>query len=111
MTIEYLIDKVLTLEKPDVAGPIGVVWAMADAAKSGAWDYLKFVAMISVALGLFNLLPIPMVDGGMILLFLVEGIIGNKINAKVVQIYNIIGLVFIVCIFIFATYSDLLIII
>ena len=61
-----------------------------------------------MALGLFNLLPIPLVDGGMIVLFLVEGIIRKKISLKVVGIYNTIGLSLILLIFLFATYSDLI---
>jgi regulator of sigma E protease len=108
MTLAYLTDKAISFEKPDISGPIGVMQVMANATKEGMAHYLKFLAVISVALGLFNLLPIPMVDGGMIVLFFVEGIIRKRISAKVVQIYNTIGLVFILGIFIFATYSDLL---
>ena len=81
---------------------------MANAAKSGMEDYIKLLAVISVALGLFNLFPIPLVDGGMIVLFFVEGITRRKISTKVIQVYNTIGLVLIGLIFIFATYSDLL---
>jgi regulator of sigma E protease len=107
-TIVYLVKDILSLKKPDIAGPIGIVQIMADAAKSGIDDYLRLLGIISVALGLFNLFPIPMVDGGMIVLFFIEGIIGRQINVRVVDIYNIIGLIFIICIFIFATYNDLL---
>ena len=108
-TVTYLIDKVISFEPPtDMAGPIGVMHAMTNATKYGIQSYLKFLAIISVALGLFNLLPIPMVDGGMIVLFFVEGIIRKRISAKIVQIYNTIGLVFILGIFLFATYRDLL---
>ncbi|MDR1696087.1 MAG: M50 family metallopeptidase [Endomicrobium sp.] len=108
MTIMYLADKVVSWEKPDIAGPIGVMQVMAKATKSGIQDYLRLVAVISVALGLFNLFPIPFVDGGMIVLFIVEGITRKKIGTKVIQVYNTIGLVLIGAIFIFATYSDLL---
>ncbi|MCL2484983.1 MAG: M50 family metallopeptidase [Endomicrobia bacterium] len=108
MTVMYLGDKIISWEKPDIAGPIGVMQVMAKATKSGAQDYFRLIAIISVALGLFNLFPIPLVDGGMIVLFTVEGITRKKIKAKVIQIYNTIGLVLIGAIFIFATYSDLL---
>lgn len=107
-TLGYLGEKLIKQEKPDLAGPIGVMQFMAEAAKSGFVDYVLLLAIISVALGLFNLLPIPMVDGGMIVLFLVEGITRKKISPKVVGIYNLIGLTLIIGIFIFATYSDLL---
>jgi regulator of sigma E protease len=108
MTVLYLADKVISMEKPDIAGPVGVMQVMAKAAKSGMEDYIKLLAVISVALGLFNLFPIPLVDGGMIILFIVEGITRKKISTKIISIYNTIGLVLIGAIFIFATYSDLL---
>ncbi|MDR2426322.1 MAG: site-2 protease family protein [Endomicrobium sp.] len=108
MTVMYLADKIISWEKPDIAGPVGVMQVMAKAAKSGMEDYIKLLAVISVALGLFNLFPIPLVDGGMIILFLFEGITRRKINTKVIQVYNTIGLVLIAAVFIFATYSDLL---
>ncbi|MDR2399767.1 MAG: site-2 protease family protein [Endomicrobium sp.] len=108
ITVGYLIDKLISFEKPELSGPIGIMRLMGDKTKTGAADYLKFLAIISVALGMFNLFPIPMVDGGMIVLFFIEGIIRRQISTKVVQIYNTIGLFFILGIFIFATYSDLL---
>ncbi|MDR3195939.1 MAG: M50 family metallopeptidase [Endomicrobium sp.] len=108
ITVSYLIDKLLSFEKPDISGPIGIMRSMGDATKYGMAGYLKFLAVISVALGMFNLFPIPMVDGGMIVLFVIEGVIRKRISTKVVQVYNAIGLIFILGIFIFATYSDLL---
>ena len=107
-TLKYLWDKLIKWEKPEVAGPIGVIQVMANSAKSGFESYIRLLAVISVALGLFNLLPIPLVDGGMIVLFLVEGIIRKKISTKVIQVYNSIGLALILLIFLFATYSDLI---
>ncbi|MDR0617234.1 MAG: site-2 protease family protein [Endomicrobium sp.] len=108
MTVKYLYNKIVSFEKLELSGPIGIMSIMADATKSGIDEYLKLLGIISVALGLFNLFPIPMVDGGMIVLFFIEGIIKKQISTKVVQIYNTIGLLFILLIFIFATYSDLL---
>jgi len=107
-TLVYLWDKLIAWEKPEVAGPIGVIQVMAKSAKSGLENYVRLLAVISVALGLFNLLPIPLVDGGMIILFLVEAIIRKKISLKVIQVYNTIGLSLILIIFLFATYSDLI---
>lgn len=107
-TLQYLWDKLIKWEKPEVAGPIGVIQFMANSAKSGLESYIRLLAVISVALGLFNLLPIPLVDGGMIVLFLLEGIIRKKISTKVISIYNYIGLGLILLIFLFATYSDLI---
>jgi regulator of sigma E protease len=107
LSVKYLINKIRTLEKPEISGPLGIIQIMGNATKAGAQDYLKLLAIISIALGLFNLFPIPMVDGGMIILFLVEGLIRKRINAKIIQNYNIIGFIFIICIFFLATYNDL----
>ncbi len=107
-TLKYLWEKIVSWEKPEVAGPIGVIQVMAKSAKSGMENYIRLLAVISVALGLFNLLPIPLVDGGMIVLFVVEGIIRKQIGLKVIQVYNTIGLSLILLIFLFATYNDLI---
>lgn len=108
MTVSYLIDKAFSLEKPDISGPIGIAQVMADATKKGLENYIILLAIISTALGLFNLFPIPFVDGGMIILFLIEGITRRKISAKIIAVYNTVGIVIIAAIFVFATYSDLM---
>jgi regulator of sigma E protease len=108
MTISYLINKLFSFEKPDISGPIGIAQVMADAAKKGFENYFTLLGIISVALGLFNLFPIPFVDGGMIILFLIEGIIRKRVGTKIIVVYNTIGIIIISVIFIFATYSDLL---
>jgi regulator of sigma E protease len=106
-TLKYLGEKLVRWEKPEIAGPIGVVQVLAKAAKSGWEQLLQLLGVISVALGLFNLLPIPLVDGGHIALSLVEGITRKPINKKVIQATNIVGLAIILLIFVFATYSDI----
>ncbi|GHT56227.1 RIP metalloprotease RseP [Endomicrobiia bacterium] len=106
--VRHLKNAIVSFKKPDISGPIGVTRIMANATKTGMHNYLKVLAIISVALGMFNLFPIPVADGGMIVLFFIEGIIRKRISAKVVQVYGTIGLVFIIGIFIFATYNDLL---
>jgi regulator of sigma E protease len=107
-TVAYLVDKIVSLEKPDISGPVGIMQVIAKSASDGLEHYLSLLAIISVALGLFNLFPIPFVDGGMIVLFLVEGLRKKRIGLKAIYVYNTIGLVLIGSIFIFATYSDLI---
>jgi len=106
-TLKYLGQKIIRLEKPEVAGPIGVMQILATAAKTGMPDLLHLLAVISVALGLFNLLPIPLVDGGHIFTALVEFVIRRPVNKKIIQVSNFAGLAIILAIFVFATYSDL----
>lgn len=106
-TLQYLGDKILRFEKPEVAGPIGVIQILANAARTGWPELLHLLAVISVALGLFNLLPIPLVDGGHILTALIEFVIRRPVNKKILEYSNIVGLGIIVTIFVFATYSDI----
>jgi len=106
-TLKYLGEKIIHLEKPEVAGPIGVMQILANAAKTGMPDLLHLLAVVSVALGLFNLLPIPLVDGGHIFLALIEFVIRRPVDKKIIQASNFVGLALILMIFVFATYSDL----
>jgi regulator of sigma E protease len=106
-TLRYLGEKIVRWEKPELSGPIGVIHILADAAKTGLPDLLHLLAVISVALGLFNLLPIPLVDGGHIFTALIEFVIRRPIDKKIIQVSNFVGLALIVGIFIFATYSDI----
>jgi regulator of sigma E protease len=106
-TLKYLGTKLIKWEKPEIAGPIGVIQLIAKSAKMGIENLLYLLGVISTALGLFNLLPIPLVDGGHITMALIEWVTGKRINKKIIRTANFIGLALIVMIFIFATYSDI----
>ncbi|MFH1368759.1 MAG: M50 family metallopeptidase [Elusimicrobiota bacterium] len=106
-TLKYLGTKLIRWEKPELAGPIGVIQILAKAAKMGIDNILYLLGVISVALGLFNLLPIPLVDGGHITIAVIECVTRKPINKKLVQLSNFVGLGIIIFIFIFATYSDI----
>lgn len=105
-TLRYLGEKLTKGEKPELAGPIGVVQMISKAAKTGWADLLYLLAVISVALGLFNLLPIPLVDGGHIFVALIEGVIRRPVNEKIIQVANVCGFALLIMIFVYATYSD-----
>lgn len=107
-TLKYLGTKLVRFEKPDVAGPIGVVQILAKAAKAGWQNLLYLLAVISTALGLFNLLPIPLVDGGHITIALIEATIRKRLNVKAIQVANMVGFGIIISIFLLATYNDIL---
>ncbi len=108
VSVKYLVEKIVKLQKPEVAGPIGIVQVMAKAVKSGVEQFVYTIALISCAVGLFNLFPIPILDGGHIVFSFVEGIIRRRTSKKVYEIANYIGLFLILSLFIFATYSDIL---
>ena len=91
---------------------IGGVITMADitskAANSGLAVVLLISALISINLGVFNLLPIPMLDGGHIVFNLYEMIFKRQVPIKVFENLSYLGLVLLVCLMIFATYNDVL---
>jgi len=107
-TIVSLASKIYKKEKPDLAGPVGIVTMVSKAAHSGMPDFFFLVALISVAVGFFNLLPIPLLDGGHALMYIGEGIFRRKITMKVMKVTNSVGLAILGFILIFATYSDIM---
>jgi regulator of sigma E protease len=66
------------------------------------------MAVISLNLGLLNLLPIPILDGGHVLLLVIEGLIGRDLSIAVKERFVQVGLVFLLGIFGFVMYSDIL---
>jgi regulator of sigma E protease len=68
----------------------------------------NFLALISVALCVMNLLPLPILDGGMILLFIIEGITRKPLNPRVIYVFQTIGVVLIFGLMIFAVFGDIL---
>src|SRR5450759_560886 len=65
-------------------GPIGIARASGDAARQPGWSpLLSLMAMISLNLGIFNLLPIPILDGGIILLLVIEGLLRREISVRI----------------------------
>lgn len=94
-------------EKPDLAGPIGIVNIVSKAAHTGLTDLVFLIALISVAVGFFNLLPIPILDGGWAVLYLYEGLSRRKLTGKIMQYVNGAGMAMLLSILLFATYNDI----
>lgn len=79
---------------PDsVSGPVGITQTITQAAKSSALDVLHLIIVISINLGIMNLLPFPALDGGHILLYIIELVRRKKLKPQVEGIINFIGLV------------------
>lgn len=66
-----------------VSSPIGIAKATGEAAMRGPWDLFELMALISLQLALFNLLPIPILDGGLMLMLLIEGLIRRDIKQEI----------------------------
>lgn len=94
------------LGRGQLSGPIGVINAIGQAAKSGFINVLYFMGFISVNLGFFNLLPIPALDGSRILFTLVEIIRGKPLDPEVEGRIHFVGFVLLISLMLFVSYSD-----
>jgi regulator of sigma E protease len=92
--------------KDNLSGPIGIVQIAGITLEYGFLTYLDFTARISIALMIMNLLPIPIADGGHVVLYLYEAISGRPLPARVIDIIFKIGLVFLLSLGIFVTFND-----
>ena len=75
-----------------VSGPVGISTAIGSAAEQGFMSLLYITVLISINLGVMNLLPIPALDGGRLLTVIIEMITGKKLPAKIEGIINTVGL-------------------
>lgn len=92
----------------DLRGPIGIITITGEAARQG-WDALLSLAIgLNLNLGLLNLLPIPILDGGWLVLLALEGIRGRPLEPEQRGLAQFIGLVIILLLMIFAFYQDVL---
>ena len=107
--IGYLLSKIRHFEGPkELSGPIGIAQMVTKATKEGVAYVIYLIAIISTGLGLFNLFPIPVLDGGHILLYTIEGIIRRPLSRRTMQVAHAIGLSLILTIFLYASYQDVL---
>ncbi len=88
-------------------GPIGIARLSGQAARAGWPQLVMLMAAISLNLGIFNLLPIPILDGGVITLLLMESVIRRDISFAVKERIVQVGLVFILLLFAFVIYNDI----
>lgn len=90
-----------------VGGPIMIAQMAGDQAKAGISSLFQFIAVISVNLAVINLLPIPVLDGGHLLFFLMEAIKGRPINLKVREIAQQVGMIMLIMLMILVFYNDI----
>ena len=95
-------------EKSDqLHGPIGVAQMAGESASMGIWPFITFIALISVSIGLVNLFPIPMLDGGHLVFYLIEAVFGKPVGPVAQEWSFRIGLSAMLMLMLFATNNDL----
>jgi regulator of sigma E protease len=90
----------------EIGGPIRIAKTTGEVSQIGLSAVLYFVIGLSVTLGVFNLLPIPMLDGGHLLFYAIEWIRGRPLSARAQDIGFRIGLAAMACLMVFATFND-----
>lgn len=90
-----------------VSGPVGVAEVVGDAAKNGLQSLLFIVTVLSVNLGVFNLIPFPALDGGRFLFLIIEGIRKKPIDRNVEAAINFIGIMILFAFMILITVKDI----
>jgi regulator of sigma E protease len=108
-SLGYLYDVVTGREAADqLGGPIRIAQVSGQVATAGFIALLNLAAIISVSIGLLNLFPIPMLDGGHLLFYAIEAIRGRPLSESTQEIGFRIGLAFVLMLMIFATWNDLI---
>jgi regulator of sigma E protease len=105
-----VLGKILThrLSPRSLAGPIGIAQLSGEAYRAGLPELIMLVSFISLQLGIFNLLPIPILDGGQILVLLVESLIRHDLSVKVKERFMQVGFVFLLLLVVFLMCNDIM---
>ena len=90
----------------NISGPITIARFSGETAKAGLPYYLGFLAIVSISLGILNLLPIPMLDGGHLLYYIIEIIKGSPVSERVEEYGFRFGVAVVGCIMVLALYND-----
>lgn len=90
----------------NLSGPVGIVSAISEASHAGLKPLFMLLALITVNLGVFNLLPIPALDGGRLVFLLLEAVRGKPVKQKYEIVINAVGFVLLIGLMIFATFND-----
>ncbi|HEY9036842.1 MAG TPA: RIP metalloprotease RseP [Pseudomonadales bacterium] len=107
ITLDSLRKMLVGLMSPrNLSGPVTIAKVAGSSAKAGWQSYLEVLALLSVSLAVLNLLPIPVLDGGHLLLYALEGLMGRPVPEKVQQVAFQIGFSIIIGITILALFND-----
>ncbi|MCP4592774.1 MAG: RIP metalloprotease RseP [bacterium] len=115
-TVYFVVSVYTTIERmlfsrsvgvENLSGPVGIVNIGRKVASVGMVELLFFLAMISANLAVLNFLPLPIVDGGLLVFLIIEKIKGGPVNLKIQMATQVVGLILIGAAFVFVTIQDL----
>lgn len=106
LSIVKMVQGKLSAEK-NIGGPIKIAELAGQQAQKGLTQLLLFIAVLSINLAILNLLPVPVLDGGHLLFFFIEAVIGRPVNMRMREIAQHAGLFLLILLMIFAIYNDI----
>jgi regulator of sigma E protease len=106
LSLVKMVQRVVPMDS--VGGPIMIAKMAGETAQMGAASFLAFMALLSINLGVLNLLPVPVLDGGHLFFFFCELVIGRPVNQKVREYAQQIGLFLLLSLMVLAFYNDII---
>ncbi len=97
----------LEISSKNISGPITIAQYAGYSAKTGGTQFLMFLAVISISLGVLNLLPIPVLDGGHLMYYVIEAIKGGPVSERVMLVGQQLGIALLAGLMLLAFYNDL----
>ncbi len=92
----------------DLSGPLGIAKVSGDMAQAGVLALVNLIALLSVSIGLINLFPIPVLDGGHLLYYGFEAVLGKPLGARAQEVGFRLGLALVLSLMLLATFNDLI---
>ncbi len=96
------------LSPKNLSGPITIAKVAGDTARAGFDNFIRFVAILSIMLGVMNLMPVPVLDGGHIVFILIEVMKGSPVSERIQLVGYKAGFAMLISLMIFATFNDLM---
>jgi regulator of sigma E protease len=103
--IERMVER--RMSPKSIVGPVGIAQMSGEMAREGPAAFLALMAAVSLNLAIFNLLPIPILDGGGILMLLIEMLLRRDVDLRIKEAVVKVGLVFLMMIVVFVIYNDI----
>ena len=91
----------------DLSGPVGIYKATEEVAQSGVYNLMYWAALLSINLGIMNLLPLPALDGGRLLFFLFEAIRGKPVDKQKEGMVHFVGIMLLMVLMVVVTWNDI----
>jgi regulator of sigma E protease len=92
----------------NLSGPISIAETSGQMVKQGSLSFFWFIAVLSTAIGMINLFPIPVLDGGHLMFFTLEAITGKKPNPNIVNTFMTLGFILLIGLMLFSLFNDFL---